>query len=104
MGDWDYRPGDPIVSGLRAWAPLGGGRRCQTWLAWSTARRSPVVVKLPRPDLVGNAETLADLRQEAEISAGLAHPAAQREDEAPLDTPLPYLVTQHVERPTVTTA
>jgi len=101
MGDWDYRPGDPIVSGLRAWAPLGGGRRCQTWLAWSTARWSPVVVKLPRPDLVGNAETLADLRQEAEISAGLAHPAVQRVYEARLDAPLPYLVTEYVEGPTL---
>src|SRR2546421_10885690 len=102
MGDWDYHPGDPIVSGLRAWAPLGGGRRCQTWLAWSTARGSPVVVKLPRPDLVGNAETLADLRQEAEISAGLAHPAVQRVDQARLGAPLPDPGAQDVEGATLT--
>jgi hypothetical protein len=35
--------------GLLAWALLGDGRRCETWLAWDVGRWCPVAVKLPRP-------------------------------------------------------
>jgi serine/threonine protein kinase len=98
---WTYAPGDTIVAGLRAWAALGGGRRCETWLAWSTVRWMPVVVKLPRPDLVDDPQTRADLAQEVEMTGGLAHPGVQRLYAAHLDAPLPYLMSEYVEGPTL---
>jgi len=98
---WDYAPGAGIVAGLRAWQSIGGGRRCETWLAWSTGRWMPVVVKLPRPGLVDDPDTRADLAHEADMTAGLAHPGTQRPYEAVLDADLPYLLSEYVEGPTL---
>ncbi|GII20969.1 serine/threonine-protein kinase [Planosporangium mesophilum] len=98
---WAYRPGAPLVAELRAWASLGGGRRCETWLAWSPARWCPVVVKLPRPDLVGDVSTRADLLHEAEMMAALSHPGVQRFYEADPDADLPYLISEYVEGPSL---
>ena len=46
---WSWPPGHELAPGLLAWALLGDGRRCETWLAWDLGRWCPVVVKLPRP-------------------------------------------------------
>lgn len=98
---WRHAPGDRIAADLYAWAPLGGGRRCESWLAFSRRRWTPVVVKLPRPELTADPQTLADLRQEAEMMAGLTHPGVQRLYDARLDEPVPYLVSEYVEGPTL---
>jgi serine/threonine protein kinase len=98
---WGFSPGATIHAGLRAWQPLGGGRRCETWLAWSTDRWMPVVVKLPRPGLVDDPETRADLAHENAMTAVLAHPGVQRLYAAALDADPPYLVSEYVEGPTV---
>jgi len=98
---WGFAPGDTIVSGLRAWACLGGGRRCESWLAWSMAWWMPVVLKLPRPGLVDDPETRADLAHEAGVTAGLAHPGVQRRYHAVLDAAVPYLLSEYVEGPTL---
>jgi serine/threonine protein kinase len=101
---WGFAPGDTIVAGLRAWACLGGGRRCESWLAWSTVWWMPVVLKLPRPGLVEDPATRADLAHEAEVTAGLAHPGVQRRYAAVLDADLPYLLSEYVEGPTLDTS
>src|SRR5439155_5640488 len=80
---------------------LGGGRGCETWLAWSTVRWMPVVVKLPRPDLVDDPDTRRDLANEVAMTAGLAHPGVQRLYAANLDGDLPYLMSEYVEGPTL---
>src|SRR5438552_2866946 len=98
---WDFAPGDTIVRGLRAWAFLGGGRRCESWLAWSESWWMPVVLKLPRLGLVDDPETRADLAHEAEVTAGLAHPGIQRRYAAVLDISVPYLLSEYVEGPTL---
>ena len=51
------RPGDvlaedPVYGDLRAVEPLGIGRRCETWLVWSTRLWHPAVLKLARPHQV----------------------------------------------------
>ena len=46
---WNWPPGHELAPGLLAWALLGDGRRCETWLAWDLGRWCPVAVKLPRP-------------------------------------------------------
>ena len=101
---WGFAPGDTVVTGVRAWARLGGGRRCETWLGWSTAWWMPVVLKLPRPGLTDDPDTRADLAHEAEVTAGLAHPGVQRRYSAVLDAGVPYLLSEYVEGPTLDTS
>jgi serine/threonine protein kinase len=85
----------------QAWAPLGGGRRCQTWLAWSPERWCPVVVKSPRPGLAADPDTRTDLAREAAMVGALAHPGVQRLYAAELADEVPYLVFEYVEGPTL---
>jgi serine/threonine protein kinase len=98
---WARKAGDELVAGLRAWALLGDGRRCETWLAWCDRRWAPVAVKLPRPDQV-NANSRQALAREAAAVAPLAHPSTQRLLEARLDDPVPHLVFEYIEGPTLT--
>jgi serine/threonine protein kinase len=85
----------------QSWAALGGGRRCETALAWSPERWCPVVVKSPRPGLADDPATRADLAREARMVGGLAHPGVQRLYAAELDTDRPHLVFEYVEGPTL---
>jgi eukaryotic-like serine/threonine-protein kinase len=98
---WDWPSGHELAPGLLAWALLGEGPRCQTWLAWDVERWSPVAVKLPGPASLGSTRAEAGLRREAELTAGLAHPGIRRLLDARLDEPLPLLVFEYVEGPTL---
>ena len=64
---WNWPPGHELAPGLLAWALLGDGRRCETWLAWDLGRWCPVAVKLPRPGRPARA--VAALAQEAHGNA-----------------------------------
>ena len=97
---WSFAPGDAIVPGIHAWALLGDGRRCETWLAWCVRRWAPVAIKLPRPECI-NERTYQALSREANTVAPLMHPAIQRLLEAQCEGPLPYLVFEYVEGPTL---
>jgi serine/threonine protein kinase len=97
---WSFTPGDEIVPGVHAWALLGDGRRCETWLAWCVRRWTPVAIKLPRPDCI-NARTYQALAREANTVASLMHPAIQRLLEAHGEGPVPYLVFEYVAGPTL---
>jgi serine/threonine protein kinase len=99
-GSWSFTPGDEIVPGVHAWALLGDGRRCETWLAWCIWRWAPVAIKLPRPDCI-NERTSQALSREANTVASLMHPAIQRLLEAHGEEPLPYLVFEYVDGPTL---
>lgn len=96
---WDWPPGHELAPGLLAWALLGDGRRCETWLAWDLGRWCPVAVKLPRPGQ--GARALAGLAQEAAVAGSTAHPGIRRLLEARLDSPVPHLVFEYVEGPTL---
>jgi serine/threonine protein kinase len=96
---WSWPPGHELAPGLLAWALLGDGRRCETWLAWDLGRWCPVAVKLPRPDQPARA--VAALAQEAQVAGSTAHPGIRRLLEARLDRPLPHLVFEYVEGPTL---
>jgi serine/threonine protein kinase len=97
---WSWAPGQELAPGLLAWALLGDGRRCETWLAWDLGRWCPVAVKLPRPGS-GTARAVAALAQEAQVAGATAHPGLRRLLEARLDRPLPHLVFEYVEGPTL---
>jgi serine/threonine protein kinase len=97
---WGCSPGQELVPGSWAWALLGDGRRCETWLAWSRHRWGPVAIKLPRPDQI-NERTRRALAREANAVLPLAHPSIQRLLDARLDDPVPHLVFEYVEGPTL---
>ncbi len=97
---WACKVGEELVPGAWAWALLGDGRRCETWLAWSRHRWGPVAIKLPRPDQV-NERSRRALAREAEAVRQLAHPSIQRLNDARLEDPVPYLVFEYVEGPTL---
>ena len=97
---WSWAPGQELAPGLLAWALLGDGRRCETWLAWDLGRWCPVAVKLPRPGS-GTARAVAALAQEAQVAGATAHPGLRRLLEARLDRPLPHLAFEYVEGPTL---
>ena len=99
---WSWSPGDELAPGLLAWALLGDGRRCETWLAWDLGRWCPVAVKLPRPGQ--GARAVAALAREAEAAAAVAHPGIRRLLDDRLDRPLPHLVFEYVEGPTLADA
>jgi eukaryotic-like serine/threonine-protein kinase len=97
---WSWPPGHELAPGLLAWALLGDGRRCETWLAWDVGRWCPVAVKLPRPG-GGTARAVAALAREAQVAGPVAHPGIRRLLEPRLDQPLPALVFEYVEGPTL---
>jgi serine/threonine protein kinase len=97
---WDWPPGHELAPGLLAWALLGDGRRCETWLAWDLDRWCPVAVKLPRPGR-GTGRAAAALAAEAEVAGGITHPGVRRLLDTRLDGPLPYLLFEYVEGPTL---
>jgi eukaryotic-like serine/threonine-protein kinase len=97
---WNWSPGHEPAPGLLAWALLGDGRRCETWLAWDLGRWCPVAVKLPRPG-GSPGRALAALAQEAQVAGPVAHPGIRRLLESRLDQPLPQLVFEYVEGPTL---
>lgn len=96
-----FREGERLSSGLFAWTQVGEHRSCETWLAWSVDRMSHVAVKLPRADLMEHLPTARRLGQEARILRRLAHPAIQRLLEDAHWRPVPHLVLEHVEGPTL---
>lgn len=96
---WDFEPSDEIAPGKVAWALLGDGVRTETWLTWDLRRWAPVVVKLPRPDLVRSERTLSGLRREAGVHRLLQHPGIQRFFDDELDASPPHLVLEYVEGP-----
>lgn len=97
---WACAVGEELVPGAWAWALLGDGRRCETWLAWSRHHWSPVAIKLPRPDQINDRSRRA-LAREADAIRPLAHPSIQRLLEARLEEPVPHLVFEYVEGPTL---
>jgi eukaryotic-like serine/threonine-protein kinase len=97
---WACAIGKELVPGAWAWALLGDGRRCETWLAWSRHHWTAVAIKLPRPDHV-NERSRRALAREANAVLPLAHPSIQRLLEARLEDPVPHLVFEYIEGPTL---
>jgi serine/threonine protein kinase len=96
-----FSTGDEIVPGLHAWALLGVGRRCETWLAWSTELWTQVVVKLPVIDQLGDARTAVRLGEEAAVLRRLSHPSIERLLADRHMDDVPHLVLEYAEGPTL---
>ena len=102
---WRFQPGDAIDerAAVHAWTRLGGGRRCEPWLAWSVEHWSAVAAKCARPELVEDEPVRRSLAAEAGRAAGLAHPAFQRLLDDRSGAPRPYILFEYAEGPSLAT-
>jgi hypothetical protein len=96
-----FRTGERVCSGLVACERLGGDDRIERWLAWSHDLWTRVVVELPRDEHADDLRTVRRLAREARSLRRLSHPAIPRLLEDAHDQPLPHLVLEHVEGPTL---
>ncbi|RLV49758.1 serine/threonine protein kinase [Nocardioides mangrovicus] len=96
---WGFEAGEELVPGARALERLGVGHRCETWLAWWAAGWHPVVVKLARPHQRDHPRARAALRRE--VDAALPHPHLARLLVDGSNAPLPFVVTEYLDGPTV---
>ena len=94
---WGFQVGDEIVPGREALESLGGGRRYEAYLAWDAQLLTTVVVKILRPDRVGDEKALKKLTGERNLLSSLAHPIIVRCFDAVLGGPRPHLVLEHIE-------
>jgi serine/threonine-protein kinase len=100
---WELQEGDEIAPGLSALRLLGGGTRYEAYLAFDERLHHAVVVKVLRPARIGDESALRGLRAEAEVLAGLNHPAIARLFRSGIDEERPHIVLEHVEGPRLST-
>jgi serine/threonine protein kinase len=100
---WELAEGEPLVPGLDAVRPLGGGKIYQAFLAWDARRRALVVAKLLRPHVVADPGALAALRREAAALERLSHPVFPRLFDARLEDERPLLVLELLDGPRLST-
>lgn len=99
---WNLGPGSQLIPGRFIEAPLGGGERTEAYLVRDErGRRS--VVKVLRPDRVGDAGALRRLRREARLLRLLDHPGVTRVLALELGGRRPYLEIEHVVGPRLST-
>jgi serine/threonine protein kinase len=98
---WPLDPGETSLGDHLVIERLGVGYRCETWLAWSSALWAPVVLKVVRPHQVTHPRALATLRREVAAIEGVTHPALPGLVSAHLDDPVPHVVTEYVDGPTL---
>ncbi len=100
---WKFAEGDEIVPGRHAVRLLGGGHRYEAYLAWDDDLRTPVALKIVRPDLVDHPGVLAGLAGEARALERLSHPAIVRAFDAVLVGERPHLVLELLDGPRLST-
>lgn len=100
---WQLAEGDEITPELTAVRLLGGGSSYEAYLAFDDVTYSPVVVKVVRPDQVGDRQTLRGLRREAEALATINHPVVVRGLRHVADGDRPHLVLEQVDGPRLST-
>lgn len=94
-------PAADLPPGLVGLCELGGGVHHEVWLAYDESRLAPVVVKILRPELVGDADAVASTLREIEVLSQLAHPSIVRLYDFDDGTGRPYLVQEHLDGPTL---
>ena len=102
MAVWDWAEGCELPGGVFAIERLGIGHRCETWLVWSTALWCPAVLKAARPHQIRHRRAVDSLRRETGALAGNVHPALPRLLADGTDHPIPHLLLEYVDGPTLT--
>ena len=93
---WAFTPGAEIVEGRTAGRRLGGGRRHEVYLAWSTRLDAHVALKIVRPDLVSDDRARRVTRREAAMLGRLDHPGLPRLYGSDADGSRPHIEMEFV--------
>jgi serine/threonine protein kinase len=98
---WEFEEGDEIAEGRTILNGIGGGNRYEVYLVWDEGLFAICVAKILRPDQVDDERALRDLRLEAELLDGIAHPVIVRGFDLVPDGPRPHLMIEHFEGPSL---
>ncbi len=98
---WEFEQGAEIAPGRTVLKSLGGGSLYEVWLVWDEHLHAIMVAKLIRPDQVTDDRALSDLREEADVLEGLAHPVIVRSLDVVADGEHPHLLLEHLEGPSL---
>ncbi|WP_435771729.1 serine/threonine-protein kinase [Nocardioides sp. SYSU DS0651] len=101
LSSWGFTEGDAITPELTAMRLLGGGSAYEAYLAFDEITYGPVVVKVVRPDEVGDEHTLRGMVREATALDVAHHPVVVRGLRHDADAERPHLVLEHVEGPSL---
>ncbi|ROR90352.1 serine/threonine-protein kinase [Nocardioides aurantiacus] len=96
---WDFEAGDQVTPELGVVERLGGGASCEAYLCFDEVTHGPVVVKVLRPDRVGEARAARSLEREAEALRTVNHPVVVRLLRDGRDDPRPHLVLEAADGP-----
>jgi serine/threonine-protein kinase len=100
---WKRSEGDEIVAGCTVIEKLGGGTAYEAFRAFDDRLFAPVVVKVVRPHLALDSQTLRGLRREVDMVGRLNHPVIVRGFHAQTDGPMPYLALESLDGPRLST-
>ncbi|WP_127506858.1 serine/threonine-protein kinase [Actinoplanes solisilvae] len=98
---WEFAEGTRMPGGFCAWERLGVGQRCETWLVWSPRLWITAVLKLPRPHQVKHPRAKRALAREVIALRDNPHPVLPRLYAADVTGPMPYIVMEYVDGPTL---
>jgi serine/threonine protein kinase len=98
---WELEPGTEIAPGRTVLKPIGGGSAYEVFLVWDERLLAVMVAKVLRPDHAEDPGALRDLEREAEALRRLAHPVLVRGFDLVLGGPLPHVMIEHLEGPTL---
>lgn len=99
LASWDFAEGASITAELTAVRRLGGGSAYEAYLAFDETTYAPVVVKVVRPDQVGDEHSLRGLAREVEALATVNHPVVVRGLRHELVGERPHVVLEHIDGP-----
>lgn len=100
---WGFEEGDEIAPEVTALQLLGGGTRYEAYLAFDERLHRTTVVKVLRPELIGDDRALHGLRAEADVLSQLNHPAIARMLRDGTNEERPHIVLEHVDGPRLST-
>ncbi|MDF1604174.1 serine/threonine-protein kinase [Nocardioides sp. YIM 152315] len=100
---WGLEEGDPITAELTAVRRLGGGSAYEAYLAFDEITYAPVVVKVVRPELVGDPHSLRGLAREVDALATINHPVVVRGLRHVLSGDRPHVVLEQIDGPRLST-
>jgi eukaryotic-like serine/threonine-protein kinase len=100
---WGFVEGDPITAELTAVRRLGGGSAYEAYLAFDQVTYAPVVVKVVRPDQVGDEHSLRGLRREVHALDSVNHPVVVRGLRHDLGGDRPHIVLEQIDGPRLST-
>lgn len=100
---WEFASGDEIIPGRTMQALLGGGERYEAYVAWNHRLMTPTVLKVLRPNVVGDERALRSMAKEGELLASLQHPGLTRLFDMDASGERPFIEIEYVEGPRLST-